>query len=186
MAADGRIFVTRFISPEDHGEIWSVSPASFQLVGTIDLPIDPGPDTESSGRGVPNYVASMVISPDGTQAWVSAKKDDVVRGPQRDGQPTTPDNFVRAMVCSIDMKTETEVLALRQDIDNRSMPVDVAFSPTGDYGYILAEANNWLGIMDAYTGLSLGGIKQIGNAPDGLVLLPERQPLRQRLSCRGR
>jgi len=170
VAADGRIFVTRFLSPADHGEVWVVSPETLELVNTIDLPFDLGPDTQSSGRGVPNYVSSMVISPDGTQAWVSAKKDDVARGIQRDGQPMTSDNFVRSAVCTIDMKTEKEVVEKRQDIDNRSMPVSVAFSPVGDYAFVVVLTSNWIGVMDAYSTQSVTGIQDVGNAPDGLVL----------------
>jgi cytochrome c peroxidase len=64
------------------------------------------------------------------------------------------------------------MLELRQDIDNRSTPVSVAFSPIGDYAYVLIQPDNWIGITDAYTGSNLSGIKQVGSAPDGLVLLP--------------
>jgi streptogramin lyase len=172
VAADGRIFVTRFLSPADHGEVWVVAPAAFTLANTIQLPFDVGPDTQSSGRGVPNYVSSMVISPDGKQAWVSAKKDDVARGIQRDGQPMTSDNFVRSAVCTIDMSTELEVVSKRQDIDNRSMAVSVAFSALGDYAFVLVLTSNWFGVMDAYSTLSVTGVKDVGSAPDGLVLLP--------------
>jgi YVTN family beta-propeller protein len=170
VAADGRIFVTRFLSPADHGEVWVVSSETLKLTNTITLAFDKGPDTQSSGRGVPNYVSSAVISPDGTQAWVSAKKDDVARGKQRDGMPMTADNFVRTAVCTIDLKTETEVLEKRQDIDNRSMPVSVAFSPLGDYAFVLALTSNWIGIMDGYSTQGVSGIKSVGNAPDGLVM----------------
>jgi DNA-binding beta-propeller fold protein YncE/cytochrome c peroxidase len=169
VAADGRIFVTRYISPESHGEVWVVLPDSFALVNTIVLELDQGPDSESAGRGVPNYVSSFTISPDGTQAWVTAKKDNVVRGPQRDGLPMNPDNFVRAIVCVIDMSTEAELLAKRIDIDNRALPAAVAFSPVGDLAYVLLQGSNWLGIFDAYSAADLSGIKDIGKAPDGLV-----------------
>ena len=169
VAADGRIFVTRYISPEGHGEVWVVLPDSFALVNTIMLQLDPGPDSESAGRGVPNYVSSFVISPDGTQAWVTAKKDDVVRGPQRDGLPMNPDNFVRAIVCVIDMSTEGELLERRIDIDNRALPAAVAFSPVGDLAYVLLQGSNWVGIFDAYRAEDLSGIKDIGKAPDGLT-----------------
>jgi DNA-binding beta-propeller fold protein YncE len=173
VAADGRIFVTRFISPVDHGEVWVISPEAFKLANTIELPFDQTPDSQSGGRGVPNYVSQIVISPDGTQAWVTAKKDNVARGPQRDGQAMTPDNFVRSAVCAIELKTEMEILDKRQDIDNRSTPVSVAFSPLGDYAYVLIQPDNWIGITDAYTGFNMSGIKQVGSAPDGFVLLPD-------------
>jgi YVTN family beta-propeller protein len=169
VAADGRIFVTRYISPESHGEVWVVLPDSFALVNTIVLQLDPGPDSESAGRGVPNYVSSFTISPDGTQAWVTAKKDNVVRGPQRDGLPMNPDNFVRAIVCVIDMSTEGERLEKRIDVDNRALPTAVAFSPVGDLAYVLLQGSNWLGIFDAYRAEDLSGIKDIGKAPDGLA-----------------
>jgi YVTN family beta-propeller protein len=169
VASDGRIFVTRFISPVDHGEVWVVSPESFGIVDTIELPFDQGPDSSVSGRGVPNFVSSIVISPDGTQAWVSAKKDDVARGKQRDGQPMNSDNFVRAIVCSIDLKTEKEVVEKRQDLDNRAMPVSVAFSPVGDYGYLSLLFNDEISISDAYNGATLGAIRNAGQGPDGLV-----------------
>jgi DNA-binding beta-propeller fold protein YncE len=169
VAADGRIFVTRFVSPADHGEVWVVSPDSFEVVRTIELALDPGPDSESAGRGVPNYVSAFTISPDGTQAWVTAKKDDTVRGPQRDGLPMNPDNFVRAIVCVIDLTSESEQLEKRIDVDNRSLPAGVAFSPVGDLAYVLLQGSNWVGIFDAYRAEDLSGIKDIGKAPDGLA-----------------
>ncbi len=173
VAADGRIFVTRFLSPSDHGEVWVVSPQTFTLSNTISLAFDKGPDTQSSGRGVPNYVSVATISPDGTQAWVTAKKDNVARGLHRDGLPMTQDNFVRPVVCTIDLKTEQEVLTKRQDVDNRATPVSVAFSPLGDYGFVLIQPSNWIGIMDAYSAEQISGIRDVGNAPDGLVLTPD-------------
>lgn len=169
VAADGRIFVTRFVSPENHGELWVVEPGALQLARTVELPLDPGPDSESAGRGVPNYVSSVVISPDGSQAWVTAKKDDTVRGPQRDGLPMNPDNFVRAIVCIIDLASESERLDKRLDVDNRALPMGVAFSPLGDLAYVLHQGSNWLGIFDAYGIRDLSGIKDIGKAPDGLA-----------------
>jgi streptogramin lyase len=171
--ANGRIFVTRFLSPVDHGEVWVVAPDTFTLVNTITLAFDVGPDSQSSGRGVPNYVSSIAISPDGTQAWVSAKKDDVARGIQRDGQPMTSDNFTRSAVCTIDLKTEKEVLEKRQDMDNRSMPVAVAFSPVGDYAFVSVLTSNWVGVMDAYNTQIVTGIQKVGNAPDGLLVTPD-------------
>jgi DNA-binding beta-propeller fold protein YncE len=169
VAADGRIFVTRFVSPVDHGEVWVVSPETLAIVNTIELPLDPGPDSESAGRGVPNYVSAFAISPDGTQAWVTAKKDDTLRGPQRDGLPMNPDNFVRAIVCVVDLGSEAELLEKRIDVDNRALPAGVAFSALGDLAYVVLQGSNWVGIFDAYRAEDLSGIKDIGKSPDGLV-----------------
>jgi cytochrome c peroxidase len=173
VADDGRILVTRFVSPVDHGEIWVVSSETMVVVNTIVLPFDKGPDSSVGGRGVPNFVSSVVISPDGTQAWVTAKKDDVARGPKRDGLPMNSDNFVRSIVCAIDLKAEMETVERRQDLDNRSMPAALVFSPVGDYAYISLMLNNEVSISDAYVAFNVGAIRSVGSAPDGLALAPD-------------
>ena len=63
VAADGRIFVTRFISPADHGEVWVVSPDTMTLKNTIQLAFDKGPDTQSSGRGCPTMCPPRLFLP---------------------------------------------------------------------------------------------------------------------------
>ncbi len=173
MAPDGRIFVTRFISPVDHGEVWVVSPDAFAVTNTIVLPFDMSQDSAVSGRGVPNFVSSFVISPDGTQGWATAKKDNTARGPQRDGLSMNSDNFVRGIVCVVDLKTNTENVEKRQDLDNRSMPVSLVFSPVGDYAYLSLLMNNEISSTDAYNGANVSAIRDVGSGPDGLVLAPD-------------
>jgi mono/diheme cytochrome c family protein len=74
----------------------------------------------------------------------------------------------------IDLTAEQEILERRIDIDNRSLPVAAAFSPLGDYVYVLAQGSNFLGVFDAYrSSQHLGGIQHVGAAPNGLVLLPD-------------
>jgi hypothetical protein len=80
-----------------------------------------------------------------------------------------PDNFVRAIVCVVDLVTEMERVDKRLDIDNRSLPAGVAFSPLGDLAYVLHQGSSWVGIFDAYQIQDLSGIKDIGKAPDGLA-----------------
>ena len=166
----GRVFVSRFISPENEGHVWEVDASSFEVVRTIVLPFDEGPDDESGGRGVPNYLSSIVVSPDGTQAWVTAKKDNTARGPMRDGVSMAPDSFVRAIVCVLDLQSNTERVDQRMDLNNRSLPMSVAFSGIGDYVFVAALGSNWVGFQNAYGTENLGGIREVGLGPDGLVL----------------
>ena len=45
--------------------------------------------------GGPNYLTHLAVSPDGVNAWVAAKKDNVLRGEFRDGQALTHETTVR-------------------------------------------------------------------------------------------
>ncbi|RME45694.1 MAG: PKD domain-containing protein, partial [Deltaproteobacteria bacterium] len=103
-----RIFVTRFLSPSDRGEILEIDAETFTVTRTIELAQDPGPDTESSGRGIPNYLSSITISPDGRRAWVPSKKDNTLRGLYRDGLPLTFESTVRTIVSQIDLVENRE------------------------------------------------------------------------------
>jgi len=98
-----RIFVTRFISPVDHGEVVELSAQDLSIVRTFDLAMDPGPDTEASSRGVPNYLRQVSVSPDGAYAWVPSKKDNTERGLARDGEIPTFETSVRTIISYIDL-----------------------------------------------------------------------------------
>ena len=172
---DGRILVTRFISPDDAGQVYELGAGPLAVSRMWSLAFDEGPDDESNGRGVPNYVSGIVVSPDGTQAWVTAKKDNIARGPQRDGESMVADSFVRAIVCVLDLQTGEERIDQRMDLNNRSLPMTVAFSSIGDYAFVAALGSNWVGFQNAYGTENLGGIKDVGLAPNGLVLTDEGQ-----------
>jgi len=171
ISGDGaRIFVSRFLSPDDRGEIREVRSAPFAVADRIELPYDPGPDTESSGRGLPNALHAPVISPDGRWLWAPAKKDNTARGVLRDGQPLTFDSTMRTIVAQIDLHTNNEDLATRLDFEDRSMAVAVAFSPLGDYAFVALQGSNAIEIIDVYSGRPVSGLEDVGRAPAGLVL----------------
>lgn len=173
-----RVLVTRFISPKDRGEVWSVPnlPAGLGTPTVIPLAIDPGPDTLSSGRGVPNYLTAIAITPDSKRAWVAAKKDNVNRGSFVNGQLPTPDNAVRAMIAVIDLTTNTEIMSQRRDIDNSEGASAICFSPLGDYAFVAQRGNNLVAIYDVLTqgqaatlgGTSLRARLGVSSSPDGL------------------
>jgi len=68
VSGDGaRVLVSRFISPLNWGEVWDVDAATLSLERTLRLPKLGGlahQDNTAEGRGVPNYVAGVAISPD--------------------------------------------------------------------------------------------------------------------------
>lgn len=204
----GRVFVTRFISPQsnsllsysdpafvsgNHGEVVELTP-SLGVVRTVHLQFDPGlpgadPDFGAStppnafgSRGVPNYVTSMFITPDGRRAWVPSKKDDISRGtgPNRDGRTPGGEVTYRAIVSSIDLTSSskpTDELSERIDIKDSEMPQAACTSPLGDLLFIALQGNNRIQVRDLYNMSTLvnglgdsTGTGTAGLAPQGLVV----------------
>ena len=159
VAPDGKtLWVTRFISPADRGEVAQVSAEPFALQRIIALDHDENQDTESNGRGVPNALSSLTISPDGLRAWVPFKKDNVRRGmrlyggggpdPQGPQLPTF-ESTVRTAVGQIDLASGKEVVAARIDLDNRSMACAVAFNRNGAFAFVATETSNEIAVINA-------------------------------------
>lgn len=163
----GRVLVTRFDSPETHGEVYEVNAASMSLTRVIQLAKDMTPDHANGGRGVPNYLTAIAIAPDGSGAWVSSKKDNIDRGAFRDGQSLNHENSVRAILSFIDLTTNAENITKRIDIDNSSMPMGIAFSPLGDFAFIAMQGNNHVQDIDMLGG-AVGSRWASGKAPQGV------------------
>jgi DNA-binding beta-propeller fold protein YncE len=184
-----RVLVTRFVSGPDVGEVWSVA-ADLGDVRTITLHYDEGPDTEKSGRGVPNYLTTVRISPDGTRAVVPSKKDNTARGLARDGQELTFESRVRTIVSQIDLVTEREIPALRSDLNDRDMAQAAVFSPLGDIFFVATQGSNTIEVLDTYRGAQVAAIvpnqfediegvgpRLNGLAPQGLAIDPDGRRL---------
>ncbi|HEY0821083.1 MAG TPA: PKD domain-containing protein, partial [Rhizobacter sp.] len=167
-----RLLVTRYISPADRGEVVEINPSAFVVTRTFALATDPGPDTEASGRGVPNFLTSVTIHPDGKRAWVPSKKDNTLRGSFRDGNPLTFESTVRTIVSQLDLETNTEVLSARRDLNDRDLANAVIFSPLGDYAFISTQGTNQIEVMDAYSRQLVTGLVNVGRAPRGLLITP--------------
>jgi hypothetical protein len=218
VGGDGRVFVTRFISPQsnsllawnsnqfiagNHGEVVELTP-SLGVVRTINLAMDPGlpgadpdfgtlnvPPATNGSRGVPNYITSMVISPDGLRAWVPSKKDNVQRGtktPERDGRLPSSEITYRAIVSSLDLTSKTKTadeISERFDVDNSEMPQAACISPNGDLIFVALQGNNRVQVRDLYDlnnqlnglGEPTGTTATNGLAPQGLVLDPATNKL---------
>ncbi|MCW1924501.1 Ig-like domain-containing protein [Luteolibacter arcticus] len=167
-----RLFVTRFLSADAGGEVHEIDPATLTLVRTVPLAPDAGPDTEASGRGIPNYLSAATISPDGHSLWLPSKKDNIARGLARDGLPLTFENTVRTIVSRIDLATNTEAPSARIDFNDRDMANAIAFSPRGDYAFVALQGSNSVDVIDAYSGDLISAIENVGRAPQGVVIDP--------------
>ena len=171
VSSDGaRLLVTRLISPDAGGEVWEIDPGTMSIIDTIVLPKDQTTvDSSSGARGLPNYLRSVTISPDGTEAWITAKKDNIERGAFRDTQPLTFETSVRSLSSRIDMTGSVEVIANRIDHDDRGQPAAATYTMVGDYALVALEGSNEIEIRDAYNGTTVGGIVLDGLAPRGLA-----------------
>lgn len=171
LSGDGsRLFIGRFISPQDRGEVVEVNPDALSIASTHVLPFDPGPDTESSGRGVPNALGQLAISPDNRRLWIPAKKDNIARGLFSDGQGHTFDSTVRTIAAQIDLEDNLERLSARHDFENSDRAIAVAFTALGDYAFVALQGSNAVAVLDVYSGQMVTQLPEVGKAPVGLVL----------------
>lgn len=169
-----RLLVTRFISPQEFGEVYDINTAqNMSLTRTIRINKILVPDDIDHGSGVPNYLSSIVINDDASLAYISASKANVDRG-LRPGntinpQPLDSDNTVRPIIITLDLQNDrdsnvdptTRDNAI--DLDNGADPSSVTFLANPDIrihvlqGNNVAIANN----LEANTVLQYG----VGGAP---------------------
>ncbi len=170
-----RVFVTRFVSPQDtRGEVREISASAFTVTRVLGLTEDvTTTSSESNGPGIPNYVQSMTISPDGRSGWVPSKKDNTFRGtgPASDGTALTFDSTVRTIVSKLDLIANAEVFSQRQDLNNSDLANAVVFNARGDYAFVSAMGNNHVEVIDALSHTTIGGIDNVGLAPEGLAIV---------------
>ena len=131
---------------------------------------------KSQGRGIPNYLGPAAISPDGTQAWVPSKQDNVARGTLRDGRNIDFQNTVRAISSRIDMAGGIEDLAARIDHDNAGLASAVAYDPLGVYMFVALETSREIAVVDAHSRWEVFRF-DVGRAPQGLAVAPDGSKL---------
>ena len=162
---------------EPVAEIYELSGAAFARVRTIPLALDPGPDTEASGRGLPNYLNSLTISPDGLRLWAPSKKDNIKRGLFRSGELLDFQNTVRTIASQVDLGTNQEILASRIDFNDADVAFAVELSPLGDYVFAALQGSNTISVHDVYSGANVADIPGTGLAPQGLVMTSDGSTL---------
>ncbi|MCY4431679.1 MAG: hypothetical protein OXC11_14985, partial [Rhodospirillales bacterium] len=170
ITADGaHAYITRLRSTSA-GLVTKIDASTLATVSDIALQVDTTTvDAEDRARGKPNYLTQVVISPDGRTAWVPSKQDNTLRGNHRDGLALTHETTVRAITSLIDLASGLELPARRVDFNDRSGAVAVAFSPLGDYAFVVQQGSNAVAVVDAYSGAVKGALTGVGGlAPDGI------------------
>ena len=164
-----RIFVTQFISPQTQAEVYELN-ASMAIVRTIPMAIDTTTrDGENRGRGIPNYLSSLAISPDGRHLVIPSKKDNVVRGQFNEGQANNFESTVRTVLNFINLSSNAEDFSKQVDFNDRDMAQSVAFSPLGDYAFVGLQGSNSVEVVDTYDSGTKLTILKTGDAPQGLA-----------------
>ncbi len=190
MSGDGQtLYASRFITPPTPGEgtasvqtglggaeVVTLAANPFAAVATIRLSHSDLQDFETQGRGIPNYLGPAAISPDGTQAWVPSKQDNIARGTLRDGRNIDFQNTVRAISSRIDVAARVEDLAARIDHDNSSLASAVAYDPLGVYLFVALETSREVAVVDAHSRWEVFRF-DVGRAPQGLVVAPDGSKL---------
>ncbi len=194
VTADGQtLLASRFITPplpgEDGaspsltsggnpvgGEVLVISTANETVTETIVLEHSNAQVSEHGGPGLPNYVRTAVISPDGLQAWVPSKQDNVLTGQLRNGASLDHDHTVRAISSHIDLSNNASSVAGRIDHDNASVASAAAFDQVGAYLFVALEGNRMIAAVDAYRGEELFRFAS-GRAPQGLVMAADGETL---------
>ena len=156
VSANGqRILITRFLSPDLEAEIADVAsptPASpLTLTRTIRLSSANPTDGGDRAAGVPNHLAAIAISPDGSRAAIASKQDNIQRGLLYGVGDLTHETTVRAVVSFLDLSANAEIRHSRRDLDNSADPSALAYSPLGDTLFVALQGNNRVVGLDAFS-----------------------------------
>ena len=185
-AAGTELYASRFITPTIPGEatanvqttvggikyggkVVKITTAHMSISKRIVLEHSERQDSEHSGRGIPNYLGPMVISPDGLSGWVPSKQDNIKRGMLRDGQPLTHDSTVRSITSRIDLATGLEETGARVDHDNGGIASSAVFGRYGIYLYVALEGSRQVAVLNALDKSEITRIL-VGFAPQGLTI----------------
>lgn len=149
ISADGsRVLVTRFISPELQAEVREFN-AALAEVRTLTLAAARTIDGGDRAAGVPNYLAGIAISPDGTRAAIVSKQDNIQRGTFFGTGNLTHETTVRSVISFLDLTNNVEIQHSRRDFDNSDSPSAVTYTPLGDTLLVTHQGNNRVVGMDA-------------------------------------
>jgi len=170
----GGILVSRKRSPDSGAAWWRIEPGGTEVSGHFELAPDPGPDSDTTNRGVPSYLVRLTPSPDGRRVVFPSLQANTERGLFRDGRPLTHETTARAILSQASLLDGTlGVEGERKIFDDRDMASDAVFSPWGDWLYVGMSGAEIVDVLDAYSLESVGSFQGLGHGVDGLWVSPD-------------
>ncbi len=188
VTADGsRAYVTSYVTRGAAGRVTIHDLATGDAIAALPLADDPGPDTASSGKGVPNVLSAAAIDPAGRRLWVGGLKSNTTVGQYRTGGVIAPHNFVRGVAVPIDLAAGAEEMIRRIDTNDADSVSAIGFSPDGRYAYFAHQGAGSLSIYDlskatlfdpgAGASVPFEGRIETGDAPQGIAVSPDGSTL---------
>ena len=162
-AGPGGVYAPRFRSGEGAGELLHYDDATT----TFPLPPDPGPDSDTDARGLPNYLTSVLLSPDGENLVVAGLKANMDRGLSRDGLAMRNDAVSRSLLRVLDPQTGEQ--KYRAIFDNRDMVGAVTYTPSGDRLLVAHLGARVVDILHPWQLTRIGGWQDVGVGLDGIA-----------------
>lgn len=169
------VLVSRYRSADTGGELFRTDPG-ITTVETTTLQVDPGPDSDTNSRGLPNLLERVVVRPDGRVAVVSGSKANIERGLFRDGLPLTFETTCRADLRQIALDADEGPIGTELApavFDDRDQAVAAAYSPEGDWLFVLHRGMETVDVLDGWSLERAGAIQDVGSGADGLWVSPD-------------
>ena len=169
LALGDTLWASRWRAGDGAGELYRLDGAGVALEDA------PGPDSDTSNRGVATLLEALTLSPSGTLAVVGGVHANMDAGLFRDGTRLAHDTATRGMVRVVDVSTGEE--RLQVPLDDLDQAYAVAFDPLGTSFWALHPGARHLSQLDAYTGDTLRGFEtglvhatDVAVSDDGSVL----------------
>jgi YVTN family beta-propeller protein len=176
-ADHGALFVSRLISSGGAGTVWRVALPAFAGADAIALPLDStSPDSGTAARGLPNYVAALALAEDGRSLWYGGKKDNILRGLRREGQPLNFESVLRSLLGRIDAFDAVEQSGERMDLDDAGRVSALLLAPGSSHLFVAQETNNRVLVLDPWNRREITRL-DVGRAPQGLAFDPATRRL---------
>jgi serine/threonine protein kinase, bacterial len=165
---------------------WTVPDNLAATPGYVLTVIDPNTQAATATVQLSGPIESLVLSPDGTRAYLVGGSDlqvvdtvggrliiTVPLGAAAQDVAVTPDGRSVLVTSSTGVKIfDAPGYALRTTIGLRDDPNQIAVTPEGQHAIVLVSATNALAIVDLAGGTVTGGVA-VGESPGDVALTPD-------------